>query len=194
MPYEGLIKALREEGHAKAEAILAKAKTEADQIITEARAAVEVMERELEIEVTKQGEYQKITMRNEARLKSRQIGLQAKHQILDRILEEARRKALQLDGNVRAQILASLLEEVMAAAPQGTPKAVIDTRERSYLEPLLRERGLEFALEQRDDLVLGVELEVNGEWVRNSLDTRLQKAKPELLVELNRLVCGHDPP
>lgn len=194
MPYEGLIKALREEGRAKAEAILAKAKTEADQIITEAQTAVEVMERELDTEVTKQGEHQKITMRNEARLKSRQIALQAKHQILDRILEEARRKALQLDGNVREQILTSLLEEVIAAAPQGIPKAVIDTRERSYLEPLLRKHGLEFSVERREDLLLGIELEVNGEWVRSSLDTRLQKAKPELLVELNRLVCGHDPP
>ena len=188
MPYEGLIKALREEGHAKAEAILTKAKTEADRIITEAHAAVEVMERELETEVTKQGEYQRITMRNEARLKSRQITLQAKHQILDRIFEEARRKALQLDGNVRAQILTSLLEEVIAAAPQGTPKAVIDTRERSYLEPLLRERGLEFLVERRDDLLLGVELEVNGQWVRSSLYTRLQKIRPDLLVELNQFM------
>ncbi len=188
MPYEGLIKALREEGHAKAEAILTKAKTEADQIITEARAAVEVMERELETEVTKQGEYQRITMRNEARLKFRQIALQAKHRILHRILERARRKALQLNGNVRAQILTSLLEEVVAAAPQGTPKAVIDTRERFYLEPLLRERGLEFSMQQREDLLLGVELEANGEWVRSSLDTRLQKIRPDLLIELNRLM------
>ena len=80
-----------------------------------------------------------------------------------------------------------------AAASQGIPKAVIDTRERSYLEPLLRERGIEFSIQQREDLLLGVELEVNGEWVRSSLDTRLKKAKPNLLVELNRLACGHDP-
>ena len=188
MPYEGLIKALREEGHAKAEAILAKAKTEADHMITEAHAAAEVMERELEIEVTKQGEDQRITMRNEARLKSRQITLQAKHRVLDRILEGARRKALQLDGNVRTLILTSLLNEVIAAAPQGLPKAVIATRERSYLEPLLRAHGLEFSVEQRDDLLLGVDVEVNGEWIRSSLDTRLQKTKPGLLVELNRLM------
>lgn len=148
----------------------------------------------METEVTKQGEYQKVTMRNEARLKSRQIVLDAKHRIFDRILEEARRKALQINGNVRTQILTSLLDEAIAAVPQGTSKAVIDTRERSYLEPLLRERGLEFSMQQREDLLLGVELEVNGEWVRSSIETRLHKAKPDLLIELDRLVCGHDSP
>ncbi|OGR88800.1 MAG: hypothetical protein A3A86_02215 [Elusimicrobia bacterium RIFCSPLOWO2_01_FULL_60_11] len=67
---------------------------------------------------------------------------------------------------------------------------IIDRRERVRLAPYLKEKNLAFEEQRRDDLLLGAEVAGSSEILRTSLATRLTKAKPELLIELNRLLFG----
>jgi vacuolar-type H+-ATPase subunit E/Vma4 len=188
MPYESLIAALLEEGAAKCQAVLSKARTEADRVIAEAAAAAEALDREADLQFRHEAARRRTEILSRAVLSGRQILLQAKHEVLEAVWRRATEKALALSGAARTQVLEALLEELLAAAPPGSLKALIDERERVNLERRLKEKGLPFEVQRRDDLVLGTALEASGELLRSSLTTRLAKAKPELTMELNRLL------
>jgi vacuolar-type H+-ATPase subunit E/Vma4 len=188
MPYEMLIAALIEEGNAKRAAILRKARDEADRLIVEAHAAAEALEREADLCLRDESAKQRVETLSRAALARRRMLLDAKHEVLDAVWRRATEKALALTGSDRARTLAALLGELLAAAPSGSLKVVIDRRERPHLESYLRERALSFEEQQRDDLALGAEVENGGEILRASFSSRLAKTKPEILVELNRLL------
>lgn len=188
MAYETLIAALLQEGDAKCKAILRKAQAEADRLIAEANATATALDHEADAQVRHEVARQRIAIVGRATLGGRRILLEAKHEILEAVWRQVTEKALALTGTERAGILRSLLEELLAIVPPGPLKAVIASRERAYLEGLLEARRIPFEQQHRDDLLLGVELEAGGELLRSSLATRLAKAKPELVVEMNRLL------
>lgn len=188
MAYETLIAALLQEGDAKCKAVLREAQADADRLITEAGAAAASLERETDSQVRQEAAKRRTAILSRAKLSGRQMLLQAKHAVLDAVWRRAIEKALGLVGAERAGALRALLDELLAMAPPGPRKAVIESRERVHLEHLLEERGIPFEQRGRDDLLLGLELECNGEVLRSSLAARLAKAKPELGIELNRLL------
>lgn len=188
MPYETLIAALLEEGDAKCTAIVRQARAEADRLINEAATAAETLEREADLHVRQQGARRRVEMLNRAALSERQILLQAKHEMLEAVWRRGTERALALTGPARARVLRALLDELLTSAPPGPLKVVIDGREQAFLAPYLQEHGLPFEAERQDDLLLGVELDCGGERLRSSVASRLAKAKPELTIELNRLL------
>ncbi|MBI4401770.1 MAG: hypothetical protein HY581_09075 [Nitrospirae bacterium] len=188
MPYETLIAALLEEGDAKCKAIVRKARAEADRLINEAAAAAETLAREADLHVQQQGARQRVEILSRATLSERQILLQAKQEVVEAVWRRGTERALALIGPARARVLRALLDDLLTSAPPGSLKVVIDGGERASLVPYLQARGLPFEEQHRDDLLLGVELDCGGERLRSSFATRLAKAKPELTIELNRLL------
>lgn len=188
MAYETLIAALLQEGDAKCKAVLGNAQSEADRLIAEANATAAALDRDADLEARREGASQRTTILGRAALEARRIITAAKHEVLEAVWRQATEKALALTGTERAGILQALLDELLAAAPSGPLKAVIDERERVHLEPNLEERGIPIEPQRRDDLLLGLELEGEGGRFRSSLATRLAKAKPELAIALNRLL------
>lgn len=188
MAYETLIAALLQEGGAKCKAVLGNARSEADRLIAEANAAAEALDREADAAVRREVASRRAAVLGQAALAARQTLLRARHEVLEAVWRQATEKALALTGTERAGILQALLDELLAAAPPGPLKAVIDERERVHLEPNLKERGIPIEPQRRDDLLLGLELEGEGGRFRSSLATRLAKAKPELAIALNRLL------
>jgi len=186
--YETLITALLQEGETKCKAILRKAQDEADQLIASANVAAAALDREADAQVQQEIAKQRTVILARAMLSGRQILLQAKHEVLEAVWRQVTEKALALTGAERAVVLQGILKELLTEAPPKTLKAVIDSRERAHLEGLLDKRRIPFEQQHRDDLLLGLELESNGEVLRSSLATRMAKAKPELVIQLNRLL------
>lgn len=192
MSYEALIAALLEEGEAKRNEVLNKARLEAERIIAEAAAAAETLERETDRRTRHELDGRRAAALSQASLARRQILLQAKHDVLEAVWRRVTEMAMALTGHKRARVARALLEELLAVAPPGPFTVIIDRRERASLAPCLEERRLPFEERERDDLVLGAELVGSGEILRTSLATRVAKARPRLLVELNRLLFSEE--
>lgn len=193
MPYETLIDALLEEGRTKSEAIVCKAKTEAERLVHEAQQQCQILDRETDATIRRTRSTQRTAILSSARPSVRHVLLQAKREILDTVWRDAGQKAMTLTGNARTAILNLLLNEILSVTSSQSPRVLIDSRERPYLEDFLKERRIHFEEQQQDDLRLGIRLEADGEVLTNSFAGRLAKAKPELTIELNRLLFTEDP-
>lgn len=192
MPYQALITALLEEGEAKATALITKARMEADRLIVNTKSSMANLDHETRLQVQNEVARQRTLIVCRASLTSRHILLQAKHEVLDAVWEQATKHALSLTGKTREQVLHMLLDELLASASPGSLTVRIDSREELYLKNLLSEKGISYETQHRDDLLLGMELEESGVCLTNSFATRLNKTKPELTMELNR-VLFHEP-
>jgi vacuolar-type H+-ATPase subunit E/Vma4 len=192
MPYQALITALLEEGEAKATALITKARMEADRLIVNTKSSMANLDHETRLQVQNEVARQRTLIVCRASLTSRHILLQAKHEVLDAVWEQATKHALSLTGKTREQVLHMLLDELLASASPGSLTVRIDSREELYLKNLLSEKGISYETQHRDDLLLGMELAEPGVCLTNSFATRLNKAKPELTMELN-WVLFHEP-
>lgn len=190
MSYEKLIAALLEEGDAKCTGILRKARAEVERLVAESTAVAETLGREADQFVRIELARQRVQALSRASLARRHILLQAKHEVLDAVWRRVTEIATALTGSERVRVTTALLDELLAVAPSGPLKVIIDRRERVRLAPYLKEKNLAFEEQRRDDLLLGAEVAGSSEILRTSLATRLTKAKPELLIELNRLLFG----
>jgi vacuolar-type H+-ATPase subunit E/Vma4 len=188
MAYETLIAALLQEGEARSKAILSKARADADRLVAEAEAAAEASDREAELQAREEVTRQRTAILGRASIAARRNLLEAKREVLEAVWRRVTEKTMALQAHERTKIMEALLDELLAEAPPGPLQAVIDGRERAYVEDRLRDRNIPFHVQNRDDLLLGLELEGDGEVLRNSLATRLAKARPELVIELNRLL------
>jgi V/A-type H+-transporting ATPase subunit E len=193
MPYETLIEALLEEGRTKSDAVLRNAQAEADRLLAEAEQAIGALDCEVEDQIHRGIAAQRTTILSRAVLAARQISLQARHEILDAVVSDAKKNALTLTGDARINVLRALLDELLAAASAPPVWAFIDDREDACLANLLSLKGIPVKEQRHDALLLGISLEVDGQVMTNSLATRLAKAKPELILKLNRLLF-HEPP
>ena len=188
MPYDTLIDALLEEGRTKSEAIVRKAQAEAERLLNDAQQQCETLDREANAIIRRNLSTQRTAILSSAALSARHVLLQAKREILDAVWRHVGQKAMTLTGNARTRVLRALLDEVLTASSSQSSRVLMDSRERPYLEDLLKERGITFEEQHQDALLLGVRLEANGEVLTNCFATRLTKAKPELTIELNRLL------
>ncbi len=188
MAYDTLIAALLAEGEAKRKEIVNKARAQAEGLIARAAAEAETLEREADRRVREELARQREESLSRASLTRRRLLLQAKHEVLDAVWQRTAEKAMALTGADRARILQGLLDELLEAVPTGPLTVIIDRRERAAVAPLLEARKLAVEERSRDDLLLGAEIVADGEILRTSFATRLAKARPQLLIELNRLL------
>lgn len=193
MAYDALIETLREEGKTKSATILRNARTEAERLLADAKQQCEALDREVDSVIHGELSTQRVTVLTRAALSRRRLMLQAKQEVVEAVWRHARQTALALTGQARTTILVGLLDEALGASSCASPRLVLDGRERPYLERILQERNLSVEPQQRDDLLLGLTLEGNGEMITNSFAARLAKAMPDLLIELNRLLFAEQP-
>ena len=191
MPYEALIAALLEEGAGKSKAILREAQAEADRLIDDAKVAAEASDGEADVQVRQEVVRHRIIVLSRAALSARQLLLEAKHDVLNAVWQRATEKALAFTGAARAEVLGAIMDELLDVAPAGPLRAVIDEREHVHLGRLLKVKQIPFEQQRREDLLLGMELVAGGESLKSSLATRLAKAQPALVVELNQLLFSH---
>lgn len=188
MAYETLIAALLEEGEEKCRTVLRQAQAEANRLLDEARQAAAALGLETESRLLREAARRRAEVLGRATLAARQLVLQAKQEALEAAWKRATEHAAALPDPARAQVLRALLDELLAVAPPGPLRAIIHPVDQRTLAPMLTEKNIPFEAQDRDDLALGIELHADGAILRSSVATRLAKAKPALLMELNRLL------
>jgi vacuolar-type H+-ATPase subunit E/Vma4 len=197
MGYEVLIQTLLKEGENKSREIIEKARAESEAILREAKERACRLEQENRERLQKEIQARRAGILNRARIEGRGILLEAKHAVLDRVFERAKERLHDLlkqagCGDPTRHIWTRLVEESL---PEGRPaglKAILHEGAPHDLEEILRVREVGCERVNDPDLWFGFRLVSSGGEmvVTNSYKARLEKVRPDLLVELNALLFG----
>jgi vacuolar-type H+-ATPase subunit E/Vma4 len=197
MGYEALIETLLKEGENRSREIVEKARLESDAILREAQNEIERFERSKEEELQKELQARRAKILNRARLEARHNLLKAKYEALDRVFERVETRLRDLikesgGADSNRQLWTRMVEESLPNG-QGTGlKAILDEETPGEFGRILREEGIGCEIVKDPNLFLGFKLiSAEGELVvTNSYRTRLEKIKPDLLLELNAFLFG----
>lgn len=194
MGYQVLIETLLKEGVSKSREIMEKARAESEAILREAKEKAGRLEQESREEVEKELQARRTRILNRARIEARGILLKAKQEILDRVFEKAqdrlRERFRQTQQGLYLRLITRWVEESLPEGQATGLKAILHEDAPEVLEKVLRERGVVCQRVKDPGLWLGFKL-ISSESrlaVTNSYAARLEKIRPDLLVELNALL------
>jgi vacuolar-type H+-ATPase subunit E/Vma4 len=197
MGYEELIRDLHREAELKREAVLSAAREEARQIIADAVQQCDRMEQGVQESITRDLEQERTRVLNDAQGEARKRLAQVKTELTQQVFRglEARLKAVASEEAYRA-VLKRLLDETRPEWPEGEIVIRADAGTRSLLKSMMTGRTVRFEpignTAAGEDPLGGFELADRGNTmaILNTFRSRLSKARPELLVELNRHLFG----
>lgn len=186
------------------EKLLSEAKEKAERIVKEAEnKANEIIKQAHEEWKRKYDEYKKQELRkiyekkaqieSEARLKARNIIVQTKAEIIEKLFEDAEKKLCERDFDVKKS-LESLLTLSLKEA-NAIRKIIVSPKDKKIVEELISELGLaDIEIVEDNDMIGGLIIEsVDGVLIDNSYDTRLRNLKEKLLDEIQRKLWGEEP-
>jgi vacuolar-type H+-ATPase subunit E/Vma4 len=200
MGYEELIRDLQREAARKQEAVLAAAREEARQIMADAMQQCDRLEQEFQNAMSRDLERERTRLLNLARREARTLPAQVKADLVRLVFTrlEERLKAVASEKRYPA-VLGRLLNETKPEWPEGEIVIRADAGTRTLVGPLMGGRAARFEPIENTAAGLdpygGFELANRDETVviRNTFRSRLEKARPDLLVEMNRLLFGEIP-
>ncbi len=197
MGYEVLIETLLKEGESKSREVVEKARKEAEAIVLQAEEKANRFEKESRQSIEKEVQARRTKILNQARMEGRQIILKAKHEVLEKVFEKAEERLQQQlvksgSEDLDHRFWSKLVEESLTENRPKDLKAILHDETPVALERALREKGIPCERVRDPDLWLGFKLVTAGNQVAviNSYKTRLEKARPYLLVALNALLFG----
>ncbi|MBI5180866.1 MAG: hypothetical protein HZA05_05640 [Nitrospirae bacterium] len=191
MSHQDLIKALLQDGRRQCEQIIEKARADAEDIIKDA---------EKEIEQRKKGHLKKIEadikiksiqIINRAKINANGKILKAKYEVIENIFQKATERFLEIKNDKKyLSIFEKLCKEVLGNI-KGETKVIIDREDASLFKKLFPGIKAEIA-PVNSAKIFGIELITENATViiKNTLISRLKKIKPELMLELNKLLFG----
>jgi len=181
------------------EAVLARARQEAERIVREAeeraRKIVEEARRRKQAEIE---EARKRLAREagyeariaEARIRARHIVAQAKNEVLEELRRAVISELQSLPQNLRVESLKALIAEALTALPSDRFYVYVSPRDRDAVKTALASLGIEHrVIEIREANIMGgviLESEDGMERVDNSYDTRLDTAMRRMATEIGR--------
>jgi vacuolar-type H+-ATPase subunit E/Vma4 len=197
MGYEELIRDLQRETDLKREAVLSTAREEARQIIADAMQQCDRMEQGVQESITRDLEQARTRVLNLARGEARKRLTRVKSELIQEVFRglEARLKTVASEERYRA-VLERLLDETRPEWPAGEIVIRADAGTRTLIQPLMAGRTVRFEPFENtalgEDPLGGFELadRENTIAILNTFRSRLSKARPELLVEMNRFLFG----
>ncbi|MBI3597566.1 MAG: hypothetical protein HY203_10475 [Nitrospirae bacterium] len=193
MGYEELIGDLQRGTELKKEAVLTAAREEARRIIADAMQQCDRLEQELQDSISRDLEREKTRSLNRARREARTLLAQTRAELMRQVFDrlEQRLKGVSSEKPYPV-VLERLLNETRPEWPQGEIVIRADSKTLPLLKSLVGNGAFRFEPMEGtgEDPYGGVELsDREGRVViRNTLRSRLSKARPDLLVEANRLL------
>jgi len=189
MTQEALIKALEDEARAQAERIVAEAGEEARRVLGEAEREIEAEKAERLAALERDVAGRRTSLLNEARVRMAALKLRAKLGVIEEVMDRALKEIEGLPADRQAAVTRRLYREVRERWPtEKTEGAVV--RVRPAYKDIVEEAGLR--VEAVESMPLGVVMEsADGRITfENTVTSRMEKARPVILVELNRLIFG----
>lgn len=195
MGFEELLGAIGEEAFRQRDAILAKAREEAEEVLREAAARREDTLRAARERAGPAAQAEALRILSQARLAARREVQAARSELVAAALADLEARLGRLLGaEAYPAVLRELLGECLAEAP-GQGPAVLRCRrdDLTAVRDLARALGADAAVEEGPFPLGGVSAAFGpeGRFVcRNGLDDRLERLRPRLLQEAGRLLLG----
>ncbi len=188
MGYEGLIQDLIRSAEAKSEEILSRGREEASRLTTEAMEQAERMAQQFEDTLAKEVHRERLTRMNRIQIGVKATLLQARVSFMEEVFTrlEDRLRLLPHEKDY-PQRVEQLYQEILPELPEGNVTLRADAKALTVLKSLVRDRRFRFELLPEEELG-GIEAsdEAGTFRVRNTLKARFLKARPQLMVEINR--------
>ncbi len=191
MSHQDLINALLQDGSRQCGQIIEKARADAEDIIKNTEKEIEQRKKVHLNKIEADIKIKSMQIINRAKLNANGKILKAKYEVIENIFQKATERFFEIKNeNKYLSIFEKLCKEVLGDI-KGETKVIMDREDASLFKKLFLDVKAELA-PVNTSKVFGIELITkNGSVIiKNTLNSRLEKIKPELMLELNNLLFG----
>lgn len=191
MSHQDLIRALLQDGRRQCGQIIEKAKADAEEIVKNAERELERQKKEYLDKIETDIKIKSVEVINRAKINANGRILKGKYEAIENIFQKATEEFLEIKNEKKyLSIFEKLCKEVLGDI-KGETKVIMDREDVGLFKRLFPDINAEIA-PVNSSKVLGIELITkNGSVIiKNTLISRLEKIKPELMLELNNLLFG----
>ncbi len=191
MSHQDLINALLQDGKRQCEQIIEKARADAEGIIKNTEKELEERKRGLLNKIEADIKIKSVQIINRANINANGKILKAKYEAIEDIFQKATERFFEIKNeNKYLSIFEKLCKEVLGDI-KGETKVIMCREDASLFNKLFPDIKAEIAPVNSSN-IFGIELITkNGSVIiKNTLNSRLEKIKPEIILELNNLLFG----
>lgn len=191
MSHQDLINALLQDGRHQCGQIIEKAKADAEEIVKNAEKVLELQKKESLDKIETDIKIKSVEVMNKAKISANGKMLKAKYEVIENIFQKATEGFLEIKKEKRyLSVFEKLCKEVLGDI-KGETKVIMDREDASLFKKLFPDINAEIAPVNSAN-IFGIELITkNGSVIiKNTLNSRLEKIKPELMLELNKFLFG----
>lgn len=192
MPYQYLINALLKDGKYQCEQIIEKARADAEEIIKNAEGDAALQKQEHLAKIDSDIKKTSIAIINRARIEAGGKIIRAKYEIIEDILKRASERFLEIKNcKDYPFIFEKLFKEVLQDI-NSEARVLIDKDDVKLFKRFFSNISVEMEPVHGNSRIAGVEIisSKGSVKVKNTLNSRLVKIKPELILELNKFLFG----
>lgn len=192
MPYEDLINALLKDGKYQCEQIIEKARADAEEIIKNAEREAARQKQEYLAKIDSDIKKASMAIINRARIEAGGRVIRARYEIIEDIFNRAYERFLEIkNGKDYPFIFEKLCKEALRDV-NGETRVLIDEDETELFKRFFPDTTVKLEAVKGNRKMAGLELITSdgAVVVKNTLNSRLEKIKPELILELNKFLFG----
>ncbi len=191
MSHKDLINALLQDGSRQCEQIIEKAKADAEDIIKNTEKELEQRKISLLNKIEADVKIKSVQIINRAKINANGRLLKAKYEAIEKIFQKAIERFSEIKNEKMYQsVFERLCKEVLGDI-KGETKILLNREDAGLFKELFPDIKAEI-LHTNSSNVFGIELiSKNGSvTIKNTLNSRLEKIKPEIMFELNNFIFG----
>lgn len=194
MPYEDLINALLKDGKYQCEQIIEKARADAEGIIKDAEREAALQKQRHFAEIDGDIKKASTAIINRARIEAGGRVIRARYEIIEDIFNRACERFLEIkNGKDYPSVFEKLCKEALRDV-NGETRVLIDEDDARLFKKLFSNIPLKLESVGGSSKIVGIEI-ISGSGsviIKNTLNSRLEKIKPELMLELNKFLFGEN--
>lgn len=192
MPYEDLINALLKDGKYQCEQIIEKARADAEEIIKNAEREAARQKQEYLAKIDSDIKKASMAIINRARIEAGGRVIRARYEVIEDIFNRAYERFLEIkNGKDYPSVFEKLCKEALRDV-NGETRVLIDEDETELFKRFFPDTTVKLEAVKGNRKMAGLELITSdgAVVVKNTLNSRLEKIKPELILELNKFLFG----
>jgi V/A-type H+/Na+-transporting ATPase subunit E len=184
---------LEKEASAEIEAMLSEARSRASEIVAKAKSEADDILRQRDYSAKSQGEASLVRARSAAQLEASSLRLNAQHSAVEGVIAAAKAQieALTKDEKRYEGVLGKLLQEALGAVggnAGSVSSVLVNSRDKTLAERVAAGLGLTGKVKTDDSVQGGVRLVSGNNNIENTLSTRLASLRDELASDISKIL------
>lgn len=184
---------LEKEASAEIEAMLSEARSRASEIVAKAKSEADDILRQRDYAAKSQEEATLVRARSAAQLEAASLRLNAQHSAVEGVMTAAKAQieALTKDEKRYEGVLGKLLQEALGAVggnAANVSSVLVNSRDKALAEKVAAGLGLTGKVKTDDSVQGGVRLVSGNNNIENTLSTRLGALRDELASEISKVL------